>query len=116
MLVTFTNPGSSPVLVQSLYTTIAAGLSITTRRSWCDLDSELPLKQQVQAGEITLSFTMEAGDSANLGIGPGTPSYDNTTRPLPSTVPPFTVIYNTADNAPNWSDGVNWRDSQGNIT
>lgn len=43
-------------------------------------------------------------------------SYDNTTRPLPSNVPAGTWIWNTEDNAPNWSDGTNWRDADGNIT
>jgi len=43
-------------------------------------------------------------------------SYDNTTRPDASTVVRGTPIFNTDDNAPNWSDGTNWRDAAGNLT
>lgn len=41
---------------------------------------------------------------------------DNTTRPEPGDVAVGTWVWNTDDNAPNWSDGTNWRDAQGNIT
>lgn len=43
-------------------------------------------------------------------------SYSNTTRPDPSTVTVGVRIWNTDDRAPQWSDGIYWRDSDGNIT
>lgn len=44
------------------------------------------------------------------------PSESNTSRPDASLVTPGTAIWNTDDNAPNWSDGTYWRDADGNIT
>lgn len=44
------------------------------------------------------------------------PSYAAADRPDASTVPVGTEIFNLADNVPNWSDGTNWRDAQGNLT
>lgn len=43
-------------------------------------------------------------------------SYDNTSRPDADTVVRGTSIFNTDDNAPQWSDGTNWRDATGNLT
>lgn len=37
-------------------------------------------------------------------------------RPDPDSVPVGTIIYNTDDNAPNYSDGTNWRDATGTLT
>lgn len=37
-------------------------------------------------------------------------------RPLATEFPVGTRIFNTSDNAPNFSDGTNWRDSSGNLT
>lgn len=42
--------------------------------------------------------------------------YSNETRPLASSVPQGRMIFNTSDNAPNWSNGVNWVDANGNNT
>lgn len=53
---------------------------------------------------------LAAINRASLGV------FDNTTRPDPTTVAVGTQIYNTDDNAPNYSDGTNWRDSDGAIT
>jgi hypothetical protein len=44
------------------------------------------------------------------------PVYNNATRGEASAMFAGTVIWNTDDNAPNWSDGEYWRDSRGNIT
>ncbi len=42
--------------------------------------------------------------------------FTNATRPDPSTLPAGTVIFNSDDAAPNWSDGTAWRDSAGSPT
>lgn len=44
------------------------------------------------------------------------PNHTNANRPDPSSVPVGFHIYNTEDNAPNYSDGTNWRDAAGTIT
>lgn len=41
---------------------------------------------------------------------------DNSTRPSASDFEAGAYVWNTDDNAPNWSDGTDWRDAQGNIT
>ena len=57
----------------------------------------------VQAGVIT----------AKLYVQPEV--YTNTNRPSASDFPAGVSIWNTDDNTLNWSDGVNWRDAQGNL-
>ena len=44
------------------------------------------------------------------------PTYTNDDRPDASTVTIGLAIWNLDDNAPNYSDGENWRDAQGHIT
>lgn len=116
MQVTFTNTTGSPLYVHTLQVPIAAGASKTTRRTSADLDRDQILKANVVLGYITLGFTLEAGDMAVLGPTGGAPSYSNATRPAASSVAAFSWIWNTSDNAPNWSDGTNWRDASGVIT
>lgn len=116
MLVTFTNTTDGPIYLSVLNMSIAAGASLTTRRSRAQLDSEQPLKVLVADGDITLSFELEAGDEAALVPAASPLAYDNDTRPDADTVPEHTSIWNTDDNAHNWSDGTNWRDANGDIT
>lgn len=47
---------------------------------------------------------------------PDPAKFTNLTRPNAADYPPGAWIWNLDDNAPNWSDGTNWRDSDGNIT
>ena len=42
--------------------------------------------------------------------------FDNTSRPDPATQLTGQQIFNTDDNAPNYSDGADWRDSDGTLT
>lgn len=116
MLVTFTNAGSDDVFLSCLYVTIAAGAAVSTRRTRAELEADQVLKAYVVAGTITLGFTEETGDDAAVGLDSTMASYTNGTRPAASAVPIYSSIYNTSDNAPNYSDGTNWRDSAGSIT
>ena len=50
-----------------------------------------------------------------LGARLGT-NWADGTRAAASSMNPGTMIYNTDDNAPNWSDGTNWRDAAGSVT
>lgn len=43
-------------------------------------------------------------------------TYTNTSRPEANRVSVGTMIFNTDDNAPNWSNGTSWVDASGNIT
>lgn len=116
MLVTFTNAGSSDVYLSCLYTNLAAGASVQTRRTRAELEADQVLKAYVVAGTITLGFTEETGDDADVGLEAPLASYTNATRPAASAVPLYSAIFNTDDNAPNYSDGTNWRDATGSIT
>ena len=44
------------------------------------------------------------------------PVYNNTTRPSAATMKAGSQIWNSDDNAPNYSDGSAWRDAVGNLT
>ena len=116
MQVTFTNASGSAVYLSAIYSQLAAGQSVTTRRTQSQLEAEQQLKAYVQAGTITLSFALETGDSAALGSAVSLPSYTNITRPAANTVPTFSCIWSVDDNATIWSDGIQWRDNDGNIT
>ncbi len=56
------------------------------------------------------------GELRCLLDAPSLPVFSNATRPLANTVPVGTEIYNTSDNAPNYSDGTDWRTAAGVIT
>lgn len=116
MLVTFTNASGSALYLSCLYKELAAGESVQTRRSSVDLEREEQLKAYVQAGTVTLAFTKETADDAAAQPSAGVKNYTNMTRPGVATVPIYTFIFNTDDNAANWSDGVNWRANDGSIT
>jgi len=117
MLVTFLNSSSTPQWVSTLQMSLLPGVSAQTRRTSAQLDMNQGDKVLIQTGAITLTFTAEPGDGAALGTGPAVslPTYTNVTRPLASTVAIYSAIWNTDDNATNWSDGANWRDNAGNI-
>ena len=54
--------------------------------------------------------------ASHFGLAVPPPVYTNATRPAASSVDEGGMIYNSDDNAPNFSDGTNWRDAAGNIT
>jgi len=115
MLVTFTNASSDDVFVSLLYKNLAPGGAVTVSKSRSELDQEQELKKLVQAGTVVLSFATEDGDNAQLGTEPW-PAFTDLTRPLATAWPVFGAIWNTDDNALNWTDGTNWRDATGAIT
>ena len=53
---------------------------------------------------------MKTGSAVFLG------ALSNTGRPDAADQNPGDWIFNTDDNAPNWSHGTNWRDATGTIT
>ena len=115
MLVTFTNASSDDVFISLLYKNLAASESVTVSKARSELDQEQELKKLVQAGTIVLSFAEEDGDDAAVGTEPH-PAFDDAGRPAASAWPIFAAIWNTDDEALNWSDGTEWRDAAGVIT
>lgn len=116
MLVSITNAGSTPVFLSQFYKTLQPGLTMQVRRTQSDLEADIVLKKLVVAGTITLAFTEELGDDAAVGMDSALKSYSDGTRPAASAVPTFSAIWNTTDNAPNWSDGTAWRSGAGAVT
>lgn len=116
MLLTFTNVTAVDVYVGSMYKQINAGASLQTRRNFADLDHDYTLKALLEAGTLQITdITIEVGDSFGLLASPSL-SFTNITRPLPADLPVLSTIWNSDDNAMNWTDGTNWRDAQGVIT
>jgi hypothetical protein len=113
MLVTITNISTAQVYVMNC--PIEAAASITTRRTWAELDADHGLKKLLVApAQITLTFATEAEDGASLRPDAGMQHYTDGTRPGADTVPAFTAIYNDTHHLPNFSDGVHWYDAAGN--
>ena len=112
MLVTITNAGSEDLFVSLLYKALAVGESVTVSKSRSELDQEIEFKKLVQAGTLTLSFEMEDGDSAAIGTEPH-PAFTDLSRPAAGDWPIFAAIWNTDDDALNWTDGTNWKDAAG---
>jgi hypothetical protein len=81
----------------------------------------IPDATPTQDGVMTKA---QAAQLASLVAGTVTfPIYTNITRPLPNApsvgaVPGVKagMIWNSSDNQPNFSDGVNWYDAAGNLT
>lgn len=69
--VTITNGGSSDVYCSDLYTTIAAGKSVSTDRSLAQLQSMKSLQALVAAGSVTVSVAYTADEKASGLVGQG---------------------------------------------
>lgn len=107
------NVTEAPIYVHPILKALDGRASVVASRTRADLNHPV-FNEHVAAGRITVSFISEAGDSP--GGVEVMANYNNRTRPSADSVPPFTSIWNTDDAAPNWSDGVNWRDALGTIT
>ena len=118
MKVTFTNISSPPeaYFLTQIYRQLAFGESVQVPRTMADLEGDQSLKVLVSQSKISLAFLEEVGDDVALGFMSALKSYTDGTRPAATAVPTFSAIWNTTDNAPNWSDGAAWRDSAGVIT
>jgi hypothetical protein len=117
MLVKITNASSDKIHVPSLGpVNIAPAAYIETSRSYSDLEGDTALKVMVETGVVTLSFTKEAGDDAGLFFGRVPTAYSDAGRPAAASVPIFAHIWNTDDDAINWSDGTDWKDAAGMTT
>lgn len=77
------------------------------------------LQAQVVAGQVIYVWT-SLPEYYTPGMYAASPiplqNFGNTNRPPAGAVGVGTMIFNTDDGAPNWSNGTNWIDSSGNIT
>lgn len=71
-----------------------------------------PMMSFVRLGELV---TLGLADSKGLLLR-GPLVFSDATRPAAGAFAIGTYIWNTGDNAPNFSDGANWRDAAGTIT
>ena len=75
------------------------------------------LKKDVQAGSLTLAFTVETQDAAVTGQGSPLPVFANAAAlPAASAYPFGTHVWQTDADHAVWTDGTNWRDAAGVIT
>lgn len=83
----------------------------------------------LQVSGDSIGSALVVANDGNVGVGTTSPTvklhvdgeirmkvYTDGTRPSASSVGAGTMIYNSSDNAPNFSDGTNWRDAMGSIT
>jgi len=117
MLVKITNASSDKIHIPSLGSVnIAPGAYVETSRSYADLDGDISLKKLVETGDVTLSFTKEDGDDAQLFFAQVPVAYTDAARPAATAVPIFAAIFNTDDGFMNVSDGAAWLDPTGTAT
>ena len=117
MKIRFTNATSSKRYVSALNVAIDAGAYVETQFDQARLDREWRLKADIEAGYITVTFVeVSAGDSVKTFNSSAGPAYSDATRPSATAVPVVSSIWNTDDNAPNYSDGAGWRDAAGAST
>ena len=64
----------------------------------------------------TLTATFESDNYFSVAKGITHAVFTNSTRPAPTSVPAGTQIWNSDDNAPNYSDGTAWRAADGTVT
>jgi len=121
MLVTITNATSEKRYVSALYRDLNAngttGDSVTVSRSTTDLQLERQLLIDVEAGDLTLAFAVEDGDSALAG-SPGSLEVFANAAALPAAAarPLYTPVWQ-ADNATIvWTDGTDWKLASGVTT
>lgn len=117
MLVTFTNPSATEtVFVSNIYKYLAPLEAVSgVARTPEELRADEGLLDLIQTGQILLSYVLEAGDSVPFGFvpAPAPIQKSDVTRGAANLYPPYTCIWNTTDNALNWSDGAIWRDAVG---
>ena len=65
MQLTITNLGSEQIFLSDLYTTIAAGGSVTTSRSESDLSRMASVQSAIAAGLVTVTVTPTANEEAS---------------------------------------------------
>lgn len=86
----------------------------------CDLWIELSTGKQYQVlGVVPFKIKTRVVHIGGVPPAPPTPveyRYSNVTRPSALGLEVGTMIYNTDDHAPNFSDGTNWRDAMGTLT
>jgi len=109
MLVTVTNVGTDIIYIAAVNKTLAPGEVLVFSRTASDLDREVALKDMVAAGDpITLSYAAEDHDSVVASFGVVPPTYAAGDLPDPAAVPPGTMVWNSTQGMPNYSDGTSW--------
>lgn len=118
MQVTITNATSTQRFVSMLYKTLEAngttGDSVTVSKSVAEMSQERQFLIDVENGDLTLSFVVEAGDSAVIGH-PSTLESFATAAALPaaSARPLFTTVWQVNKDRAAWTDGTDWRYADG---
>ena len=117
MQVTITNATSEAKFISFLYKQLDAGESVTVSKAQAELQLERQFLIDVENGDLTLAFAVEAGDSAPTG-NPGTlESFANAAGlPDPASRPLFSTVWQVDQDYAVWTDGSDWRTAAGAVT
>lgn len=81
---------------------------------WDKVGGQDKCQATMEWGGGTLVYHQDGYAYWNIPVRVG--SYNDGTRPAASSVPAGAMIWNTGDNAPNFSDGTDWRTATGAVT
>lgn len=122
MQLTITNITSSPVYVRELYTSVLPGFPVVISRTAAQFQAMTGLLEAVVAATVSLALVPSATETASMVYqvidvsNPNKlPEYTTAGRPLSSTMPISSAIWNTTTDMPNFADGADWRDAAGAV-
>ena len=116
MDVTITNVSSDQLFIPGPNVDLPVGSQATISMTVGDMEDNTVLRDLVAQAKVTLVFSRDTNADITHGFGHVPQSFTTASRPAPGAVPIFTWIFNMDDDAPNWSDGTDWRDAAGVIT
>jgi hypothetical protein len=116
MDVTFTNVSSEQLFLPGPnLDLLPAGTAVATMTT-ADMDGAERIKELITDGKITAAFVKGPNDDIAVGFPPVPPVFTNGTRPNANTIPVGSSIWNSDDDAHNWSNGTGYFDGVGTGT
>jgi hypothetical protein len=122
MQLTITNLTSSPVYIRDLYTSVLPGFPVVTSRTAAQVQAMTGLQEAVVAATVSYALVPSATDTASQVyqvIDVSNPNklkaYTTAGRPVSTTMPVSSAIWNTDTDIPNFADGAVWRDAAGAV-
>ncbi len=108
---------NTPVLINDL--DVGAEFQLRKERVYVPLSGHIDILATGRvlgslANGVIAGYVTSGVLNADLFVQP--PSFDNAHRPSATNYPIGTAIWNTDDNALNWSDGTDWRNAAGSVT
>jgi hypothetical protein len=108
MIITLTNPGTTPVFVAGPNLPIPAGESRSYTRSPSQFNADATVKVMIAAGTVTAAYTLEAVDGVLSPAACIAPSYATTAIPPFASVPAGTIVFDVTVSKCKYNDGTAW--------